>query len=732
MWTVEDLLSEMAFNFTEAGHSAEELTGYLMSDYDMSFEDATTAVKAFQEAMESSSGTAERMAGIMNNNLPGSITLMQSAFDGLKTAIYEKFSAPLKEAVDMAAGIFSDLTEAINADGIVGALGSIGSIIASNVGPAFEGLLEAAGPFGEIIQDIIGQAGSLGGAFSEIAEAFQPFIEAISSAAMDALPTVSAAIKGFFDSMQGVGASVIGPIASGVSSLLSAFGSVAGDAIEIVAGAVSMFLDALSDSGAVSSIIGTIADGAGRLISTLSGAAVDVMDGVSAAVGSFMDAFGGGVLTNIISKVADGANSLISAIQKGRADVIESIGAGIKNFLNAFAESNVANIIADIAVGAADFFDAMATVTGNVISDIASGIKTFIDGFDNKGAVGLIEEVAQWVGDLFGFFTGSIAGIITSIADAFSGFGDKVAELWNTAGPSLSETSEAFHAFADNVKQSIDQFMAVCQPVIEWISSVLAVGIQIAIESIIRTFGNLWNAAMDVITFLQEGFGAFVSLIQGDVAGAVEGFRAAWENIKEFFATIGEAIIAPFRTLATVLGDEGNRGVAAIKAPFESAFQWFVSVGTNIVNGIKSGLASAWEGLTSWIGDKVNGLVGGVMDLLGIHSPSTVFAGIGKNIVLGMREGWGDTFGGLESQVDRDVRRLTDTARIGFEDSAIGRSSAAGISSMLAANSVERGGEPVRINLMLDGDVAASALYDPLRRTAFQKGQSSGGEAVPA
>ena len=34
------------------------------------------------------------------------------------------------------------------------------------------------------------------------------------------------------------------------------------------------------------------------------------------------------------------------------------------------------------------------------------------------------------------------------------------------------------------------------------------------------------------------------------------------------------------------------------------------------------------------------------------------------------------------------------------------------------------GGDPIQINLVLDGDVAATALYDPLRRTAFQRGQN--------
>lgn len=65
-----------------------------------------------------------------------------------------------------------------------------------------------------------------------------------------------------------------------------------------------------------------------------------------------------------------------------------------------------------------------------------------------------------------------------------------------------------------------------------------------------------------------------------------------------------------------------------------------IEVGKNIVRGL-------WEGIkamASWIGDKVSGFVGGLVDgvkgVLGIHSPSRVFAGIGQNMALGLGQGF--------------------------------------------------------------------------------------------
>ena len=63
----------------------------------------------------------------------------------------------------------------------------------------------------------------------------------------------------------------------------------------------------------------------------------------------------------------------------------------------------------------------------------------------------------------------------------------------------------------------------------------------------------------------------------------------------------------------------------------------------------------------SWIGDKVSdffgGIVDGAKDLLGIHSPSTVFAGIGSNMGAGIGIGFTDAMNGVE----RDMKNAIPT-----------------------------------------------------------------------
>ncbi len=100
-----------------------------------------------------------------------------------------------------------------------------------------------------------------------------------------------------------------------------------------------------------------------------------------------------------------------------------------------------------------------------------------------------------------------------------------------------------------------------------------------------------------------------------------------------------------------------------------------IEVGKDIVRGV-------WEGIKamgSWIKEKVSGFFGGIVDnvkgVLGIHSPSRVFAGIGENMALGLGEGWDNEYGDVKRGI---VSGLSfGTSNVGFSSSAIGEMSRA-------------------------------------------------------
>ena len=130
-----------------------------------------------------------------------------------------------------------------------------------------------------------------------------------------------------------------------------------------------------------------------------------------------------------------------------------------------------------------------------------------------------------------------------------------------------------------------------------------------------------------------------------------------------------------------------------------------IEVGKDIVRGVWDGI----KAMGSWIKEKVSGFFGGIVDnvkgVLGIHSPSRIFAGIGENMALGLGEGWESEYGTIKRGITSGLD--FGTATVGFADSGIGRSSAVIVNSM--GVSTETG--TTTINLMFpDGTKLASYL----------------------
>lgn len=68
-----------------------------------------TAAKDFEDELRNSSGTAKDMSDIMNDNLGGDLTALNSKLEGVQIAIYEKFEPALRKGVD----VLEDLLDAV-------------------------------------------------------------------------------------------------------------------------------------------------------------------------------------------------------------------------------------------------------------------------------------------------------------------------------------------------------------------------------------------------------------------------------------------------------------------------------------------------------------------------------------------------------------------------------------------------------------------------------------------
>ena len=129
-----------------------------------------------------------------------------------------------------------------------------------------------------------------------------------------------------------------------------------------------------------------------------------------------------------------------------------------------------------------------------------------------------------------------------------------------------------------------------------------------------------------------------------------------------------------------------------------------IEVGKDIVRGVWDGI----KAMGSWIKEKVSGFFGGIVDnvkgVLGIHSPSRVFAGIGENMALGLGEGWDNEY----DSIKRGITGGLDfgTAQIGAEQSFGGQ-----MRSALSSIGNVGGDINIVVQSVLDGKVIGETAY---------------------
>ena len=76
--------------------------------------EGTDKIRGYRDELDKSAGAAEDMAGVMQDNLQGDLTEMNSALEGLGIAAYGAFGDKLRDGVQLATDVISGLTDAIS------------------------------------------------------------------------------------------------------------------------------------------------------------------------------------------------------------------------------------------------------------------------------------------------------------------------------------------------------------------------------------------------------------------------------------------------------------------------------------------------------------------------------------------------------------------------------------------------------------------------------------------
>lgn len=265
-----------------------------------------------------------------------------------------------------------------------------------------------------------------------------------------------------------------------------------------------------------------------------------------------------------------------------------------------------------------------------------------------------------------------LGGSVTNIKNAFL---EKFA-------PALEEAAEYAADFIANidpdaVTEKIEQLITAFQNLLPVIVGVTAATVAYKAAVAIAGIIDAVKKATDGMTVSQALLNAVMNanpfvLIATLIAGLVAALITLWTTNEDF----RNAVVSAWNTVKTSISNAVKAVVGffteTIPNAASDALEFLMDLPGELVEIGKDLVEGLWEGIKSmggWIGDKVGGFFGGVVDgikdFLGIHSPSRVFADMGKNMALGLGEGWDGQYDSIKKNIESGMNFTASVSSTG-------------------------------------------------------------------
>lgn len=294
---------------------------------------------------------------------------------------------------------------------------------------------------------------------------------------------------------------------------------------------------------------------------------------------------------------------------------------------------------------------AFSGLKNNISGELLPTLTLIMDGV-TKMLTGGGDEVAAAVGDLVVSLSGQLTAqaprmmsvALTFIAALVTGL---LSALPDLMGAAVDLVGALLLGIADQLPGVITAAMTALLGIVDTITSPESITLLI-------------QAAMQLMLALARGLIAaipqMIDAVPGIITNLVESFYAMLPEI------IGVGIEIVIALASGLVSNAGHilaavpRLVETIVRGFLAAVKSYWDIGKSIVDGIRQGITEQWERLKSDVSHLFTGLVDWIKKLLGIHSPSRVFADIGQNMAAGIGDGWASTIGDINRQIGESLQ----------------------------------------------------------------------------
>lgn len=396
-----------------------------------------------------------------------------------------------------------------------------------------------------------------------------------------------------------------------------------------------------------------------------------------------------------VSAAKSAWSNLITGIAADNADLDTLIG----NFVSS-VETAAGNIIPRVSVmlgGISQLVtSASTTIIPMVITTITDNLPALLQaavalvGALGQGIIDSLPAITQAAIDILFFLANGLIENLPTLIDGIVQVTLTIVQML-TSPDFLTQLIETaillIMTLAQGLIDAIPQLIAAVPMII---GNLLA-AIIVELPNIIQMGIDLLFALIDgIIKCIPELVAAVPTLIIAFVNGIVNNLDKIILAAPQIIVSLITGIIGAIPELIAAV----PRVIAAIADTIRN-YDWG-GIGRNIVQGLKDGIAGMWDNIKDWFNEKVNSLVGGVKRILGIHSPSKVFAGIGGFMAEGLGEGFSDEFAAVKNDIEGSMNFDAGTITA---DANISRNYTSG---SYGAASTSGGGYSGRIVMLLE------------------------------
>lgn len=405
-------------------------------------------------------------------------------------------------------------------------------------------------------------------------------------------------------------------------------------------------------------------------------------DGITGAVQNFEWETAGETLGNSINGFVNTARGIIEHTDWNALG--GGFGRGLSSLIETVDFANIAQTLSEGLIGLLDTFSSFM----EEMDWQAFGAKVY-EFFTNVDWGGILSALARGAGAVLGGIAGFVWGLIKRAMDsvkdwwyenAYENGEFSIGGLLAGIGHALINLGQwildnVWSPFRDSIRKAFgldDEDAEMIRFGEEWVAGLFD-GIAKALADVyIWIYDNVWVPIRDAV---KGAFGIHspskqMATLGGFISdGLLEGIKAPLKNIYKW---IKNNIFTPI-----------FNGIKSAFGIVSGAAGKMLEIGKMIIEGLFEGIKDKMSGVKDWLNEHVTGkLVNKFKDLLGIHSPSTIFKKLGgfltEGFENGLTEGWRAITGFFEKKIkdfDAAGRQMTESLKQGVSaawDSLVG------------------------------------------------------------